>query len=211
MTPPDLVSPALLEIWRKVRAEYPELFERNRRARIDLLHAIYMARGLAALPARPACPSFVFSSRLVAASFAYCTSDAHERMHFVLGLEEGEKLVATELSVLPYAGRSVVHARTDDVQTFRLSIAAHEDEHFLFALVHSHPGRGPNATWPSSIDWHTQRRWEAGRRFVSGVWSRDGYIRFFASAPFEVRIAGAHVEQLESNLFRLQARQARKE
>ena len=123
-------------------------------------------------------------------------------MHFVLGVEHDGVLLGTKFVPIDYSERSIVSASTDDVKTQRMSIQASESGHVVMALIHSHPSMGIQR--PSEVDIRTQRNWETGWRFISGIWSRDGYIRFFSQKlPFSVQILGNHVEQVNADVFKL--------
>ena len=147
---------------------------------------------------------FVFSSVMLAESFSYCTERPEEGMQFVCGVDVDNLLLATKVMNVEYSARSVVYACGEDVATQRMTIDAHETGHLIIGLLHSHPGHGQDANYSSSIDRATQRRWENGRRFISGIWSRDGYLRFFSRRlPFTVRIVGNNIEQISDTLFKL--------
>ncbi len=146
---------------------------------------------------------FVFSSLLLKESFSICTESAEEGMHFFAGIEVDGALVATKLVQFPYATRSIASASGDHLSTHRICIEMHEAGHRLLALIHAHPGSGAHANIPSSVDLRTHARWESQRALVGGIWSRDGYLRFFSSGlDFNVKVIGNHVEQIEKRLFR---------
>lgn len=186
-----------------LRENYPEVFERNLRARVEartvLIRLSPFRRTDTSSPNH-----FLFSSRHLAQSFVYCTATSEEGMQFILGIEHHKVLLGSELVTIDYEHRSPVFAHTEDIATNQMMIQAHESGHLVLALIHSHPGAGLDANHPSSIDHSTQQRWEDSRRFISGIWSRDGYLRFFSNRlPFTVQVVGSHMEKLSPYLFRL--------
>lgn len=151
----------------------------------------------------------VFSTMMLAQSFRVCTETEDEGMHFIAGVEYDGVAVGTHLIPFPYAHRSVAGASGDPRATHRIVIQTHEAQHRLLALLHSHPGSGPRANLPSSIDDRTQRLWERGSRLVGGIWSRDGFLRWYSVAvPFRVELVGSHMEKIDERLFKLVSDQA---
>ena len=172
-------------------------------ARLEFLRQ-FMPRQFVEAPriAQKRVQQFAFSSLMLWDSFRYCTRRPEEGMHFVLGVEQRGVLIGTKLMPIRYNERSIVSASTDDVQTQRMAIKASESGHVVMGLIHSHPGDGIQR--PSGTDMRTQRNWESGWRFVSGIWGRDGYVRFLSDRlQFSVHVLGNHVEQVSDNVFKL--------
>ncbi len=152
----------------------------------------------------PTTRSLVFPAQLLLQSYALCCETPDEGMHLVIGVELEGLAVATNVVPLAYEHRSIAAARGDHRDSHRKCIAIHEAGYRVLALLHSHPGAGPNANLHSAEDSMTQRLWEQATNMVSGIWSRDGYLRFFScSRPFLIQIAGNHMEQLDNELFRI--------
>ncbi len=153
---------------------------------------------------RPSSNVFVFSSMLLHDSFDSATELPQEGMHFVVGYEYDNLLIATRIIPFAYAHRSLAAARGDHQATHHSFIETHEFGHSLLALIHSHPGTGTFSNHPSGEDMQTQRNWELTTKMISGIWSRDGYLRFFSDTfPFSIVVVGSQIEQLEPHLWRL--------
>ncbi len=78
--------------------------------------------------------------------------------------------------------------------------------HTLQAMFHSHPGSGPSSVRESRTDVAAQERFErAGYRVITGIFSRDGYVRFFANGvKFKVQVYGNGVKEVGRNVFKLE-------
>ncbi len=155
--------------------------------------------------------AFVFSSLLLEDSFKLCCEVREkEGMHFIVGIEHDGLLLGTRIVPFTYSHRSIAGAGGDHGATHKISIELHEANHAIVALMHSHPGNGLNANHNSGTDLQTQKRWEQGWPLISGIWSRDGYVRFFSwQLPFSVQVVGNHIEEVEgeNHVFQLKSRQ----
>lgn len=69
------------------------------------------------------------------------------------------------------------------------------------ALLHWHPGQGPSACSPSSIDLATQERIErAGFPAIGMIWTRDRLLRVFSALhPFAVQFVGKGMEIIDGD------------
>ncbi|MBL8745382.1 MAG: hypothetical protein JNK58_03395 [Phycisphaerae bacterium] len=147
---------------------------------------------------------YLFSSAMLRDSFTVCNETRDEGMHFILGIESDATLIGTEIVTFPYSHRSPGGAAGEHGATHRICVDAIESGHRLLAIVHSHPGSGPEANHPSSIDLRTQRLWEPGFGCIGGIWSRSGELRWFsAELEFEVEIKGTHLGPIGPNHWRL--------
>lgn len=77
------------------------------------------------------------------------------------------------------------------------------------AHCHTHPGHGPHANLPSTVDLAYQHRLERIKNIaVGGIFSQDGYLRFFAGDParFRCHIHGNQVKEInpDEHLFQLE-------
>lgn len=165
--------------------------------KIDLLNGVMSHETMAR-------QCFVFSSWMLQESFRICTSSREEGLHFILGVDVDGVSIGTRLATFPYAHRSISGATGDRLATHRVCIETHEAGHRIMAMVHSHPGTGPHATHHSMIDHATHHQWESTTRMIGGVWSRDGYLRWFStSLEFKADVIGTHMEQLNEDLWKL--------
>lgn len=137
---------------------------------------------------------------------ARLTPSANEEMYAVTGVKLDANLVVPSLLVpLEYersspggvaAKPTSSHARLSDLS---------RHGHVLQAMFHSHPGRGPSSVRESSTDVAAQKRFErAGYRVITGIFSKDGYVRFFANdLRFRITVYGTGVKEIEHNVFKL--------
>lgn len=151
---------------------------------------------------------FVFSSLMLRESFELCCEIPNkEGMHFIVGIERGGTLYGTKIIPFQYSHRSFAGAAGEQARTHRIAIDMHEAAHRLIAIMHSHPGWGPDANRHSGTDMQTQGDYEAGWSNISGIWSRDGYVRFFShKLRFGVEVCGSGVMRSseEDNVFKVQ-------
>ena len=152
---------------------------------------------------------FIFSSWMLLDSFHYCTECEDEGAHLIAGIDiEGidnfSTGIGTRLITFPYADKSIAHAQGLHHSTQKITIDAYEGSHRILALIHSHPGNGTWSNYPSLTDLNTQRLWEYTTRMIGGIWSRDGYLRFFSyQMPFKVYIEGSHLEKVSKYVYKL--------
>ncbi len=73
------------------------------------------------------------------------------------------------------------------------------------ALPISHPSRGINSNNPSSTDFSNQERLEKGNyKTIGGIFSRDGYLRFFSDKlQYKISISGKGVENVSKGVYKL--------
>lgn len=142
-------------------------------------------------------------------AFLLCTATTDEGMCFLAGIEVDGLAVGTRLIQAPYSHRSIAAAGADHRSLHRILIELHESGHRLLALLHAHPGNGSHANLPSGVDQQTQRAFEVTTEMIGGIFSRDGYLRWFsASRPFRIQVVGNHVEQINKTLYRLNLEEA---
>lgn len=129
--------------------------------------------------------------------------DEPEWMLAVTGLRIGPFLTLEHWLEVTLRVQSPGHAAADMQDFTRLMVELDEFGSALHAILHSH--RWPGPPRPSSVDLNLQRTLEeAGYPAIQGVFSEDGYIRFFAcSQPFEVWVHGKGVEAHGRFLFHL--------
>lgn len=164
---------------------------------------------------------FLVGSWFLRESFQYCTQrgrnvtnalnllgtgeNNNEWVHYATGIEVGDWRTVDRIVKFSFAQQSVAYVESDAASSRDALIQMAEFGYRLHAVMHSHPGHGANATHPSGIDYDHQRRLERGGYVVvSGIYSRDGFVRFFTDdIQFQIEIFGEGVKQHESNLFEL--------
>ena len=169
----------------------------------ETINTIHVLENL--LPESVKAPNlFIFSSWMLCDSFKMCTASPEEGMLFIVGVEFDGLAIGTRIIPFGYAYRSIIGAAGDHQDTHRICISTHEAGHRILALIHSHPGTGIKANYNSSVDARTQELWELTTKMVGGIWSRDGYLRFFSSKlPFAVKVIGEQMEQINDVIFKL--------
>lgn len=155
-------------------------------------------------PRKTIVDKYVFSSALLLESFRICTETEDEGMHFIVGMEVEGLIVGTHILEFPYDHRSIAGAAGNHLATHRICIDTYESGLRIVALVHSHPGSGTYANYPSSIDKRTQDLWNKTTMLIGGIWSRDGYLRWSANHAFSVNIVGPHLRHLGGDLWEME-------
>ncbi len=101
--------------------------------------------------------------------------------------------------------QSVVYAKATAQSCSDVLIDLCERGYQVQLVAHSHPGSGPEATCPSSIDInYLAKIQDAGSDAVGLIVTRDGYARFFSvRTEFEVSIKGKGVQHVQENVFKI--------
>ncbi len=101
--------------------------------------------------------------------------------------------------------QSVVYAKASAKSCSDVLISLFEKGYKLQIMAHSHPGRGPEASCPSSIDInYLAKIQDAGSDAVGLIVTRDGYVRFFSvRTEYEISIKGKGVQHVEENVFKI--------
>ena len=150
--------------------------------------------------------TYMFSSLFLHECLERLTPGEDEELGVVTGVRVGDLCVPHLLLPLEYefsspcgcaATMSSSHARLREVD---------EEGHTLLAMFHSHPGTGQGSIRESATDIATQERFErAGYHAITGIFSRDGYIRFFSNnLPFRACVHGAGVKEIEKHVFHIE-------
>jgi len=73
--------------------------------------------------------------------------------------------------------------------------------HYVLAVFHSHTSKGISSTTPSSIDYQFLRRMaQIGCCCLGGIFSLDGYVRFFKeNERFDIDVYGKGTEKISDN------------
>ena len=143
------------------------------------------------------------SSRFLRQCHELLTSDPNkcERQHLITGpiTRQGVR-VLSEILDIQYQDQSRVYVRLNP--RHRHSTVVNLDEahgHLLLGVVHNHNTYGPESTKPSGEDLDNQKRFvKQGWYAVAGIFSEDGYVRFFSTCKdFEFEVYGKGVELIE--------------
>ena len=150
--------------------------------------------------------TYVLSSIFLRECLKKLTPGEDEELYAVSGVRVGWVCIPHLLFPLEYefsspcgcvAKMSSSHARLHEMS---------EHGHTLLAMFHSHPGTGRLSVTESPTDIATQERFErSGYQAVTGIFSRDGFVRFFSNnLPFCVKVYGSGVKEVSHHVFRIQ-------
>ena len=157
------------------------------------------------LPITEERPVYLVGSRCLWGCFEHLMSRNTEMLHNVSGVKHDGIYTLERLEPLELDESSPVYARSNLLSTKDTLMGMHQYGYLLTGVFHSHPGLGREAVHPSQIDIKNQKKLEdAGYRCISGIFSKDGWVRFFTvNHPFKVVVEGKGVERVEENLFKL--------
>jgi proteasome lid subunit RPN8/RPN11 len=151
---------------------------------------------------RPGQNTILFSFLTLIETSAFCCADEDEGVCVVAGCDVGDLRIGTNVIPIVCDHRSVIHASASRNEIARVALELAVSGLSIVAVIHSHPGFGRDANHPSGDDLRTQMNWEANTKMVSGIWSRDGYLRFFAAVkPLDVVVVGSNVQEIEPGHF----------
>ena len=100
--------------------------------------------------------------------------------------------------------QSPIYAKATAKSCSDVLIDLFERGYKLQIMAHSHPGRGPEATCPSTTDInYLGKIQDAGSDAVGLIITRDGYVRFFTvRTEYEISIKGK-AQYVEENIFKI--------
>jgi hypothetical protein len=134
-----------------------------------------------------------------------------EVFHYVCGLRlDDGTFVMGHIVPVAFAEQTVVRVRVTNGSNISALEKLDQLGLPLTAHIHSHPGKGPGATYPSITDRRFQERLERGGHVaIGGIFApgerHEAFVRFFAgdSSRFEIDVRGNNVEEVENNVYRL--------
>jgi len=172
---------------------------------INELESLYAALGNDSALSGESPPLYLASSLFLFESFLELTADRKEQLFFVTGPEVSGSFILDQRIRFAHDRRSIGGVTGSHQDSHRALILLESFGHRLLAHFHSHPKTGAEATVPSGVDADFQGRLEqAGHVAVAGIFSRDGWIRFFrTSGPADVRVYGEGVEHHDTGVYRL--------
>lgn len=155
--------------------------------------------------AQPTRAGFVVGSVFLHQMHTYLTRGTTEWMAGITGPTINGTRLLTDRIEIGSERRSVAGVTGDQDAVFKVLIDLEKHGHALHALVHSHRFAGPPT--PSGVDLRMQETFDAGGYgAIQAIFSEDGFVRFFGGKePFSVQVYGTRVEQIDDDLFRLEA------
>ena len=164
------------------------------------------ARELQAVPApSPGGWHVLVSTLFLLDSLAHATGDkqGRERMYLVTGPVTKDGVhVLSRLHEVALAEQSTGYVKLNPHDShFQIIELDEVHGHQLTGTVHSHPGRGADATRPSGTDIANQRRFDVlGIQAIAGICTADGHFRFWSNGkPFTLDVYGKGWQMLEDD------------
>ena len=154
-------------------------------------------------------PLFVINSLMLYECFQLLTRTEDEDLHAVTGSIIGNLRLLEHVIPLSLRVQNVVGAAADNYNLASSLIRLNDFGLRPLAYFHSHPGSGVNATCPSGTDRQTQSTMEeSGSEIIGGIFSRDGYVRFYAnkSEP-NIHVLGRRVRKVGKNVYQLEVKE----
>jgi hypothetical protein len=151
-------------------------------------------------------PKFKTGGRFLHDCLDFLDDSADEMIHYVTGIQTDNTRVLSEIVTFDIETRSPSYVRGDIMSAANSLIMLDEHGYKLHAWFHTHPGNGPGAIHPSSIDLTHQKALEkGGYNVVGGIFARDGYVRFFScDLKYDLEIYGSNVTQIDSTTYKFE-------
>jgi len=150
-------------------------------------------------------PTFAIGSEILYTVYRQLCEIPTESIIFAVGSRYGNAYTVERLAPLKMEKSEVGYACADLQSSTKTLIDLEPYGTLLTCYFHAHPGRGGSANNPSGIDINNHKRLEQGNyHTVGGIFSRDGYVRFFTDQmPFEIRLSGKGIDHVAKNLWKL--------
>ncbi|MBU4031901.1 MAG: hypothetical protein KKD98_03770, partial [Candidatus Thermoplasmatota archaeon] len=157
-------------------------------------------------------PRYLMSSKLIHDLFDYLVEDDEiEKMCQCTGVvdEKTNTIVPTEILKLGMSQRSSIYVKGDRRSINNTYSQLDDYLHSIVIQGHRHPGSGPGATQPSSIDLRNHKDMEMCYPVIGIIFVKGGYFRFFSSDDkFEIEIYGTingkEVVKVDDRTYRIQ-------
>ncbi len=185
---------ALAQLFEQEKSSWPKDFE-SRLAAIDDLQQLSQLLASATADTQkseleektPEKLRFSISTLFLNICHRYLISDKSqfERAHLVTGpiTTDGVR-VLSQLEKVKFDKQSAVYVRADPTETHQKIVTLTDvDGHLPLAMFHGHNMTGADGTKPSDTDIAYQdRQAKIGCDAIGGIFSLDGYVRFFSTA-----------------------------
>jgi len=151
---------------------------------------------------------FLFDSLFLKDCHAMLTAEKRqESLVYATGILSKGVAIPQKLIPLLLAERSGVHAKADPASSHQALVSLEETGHALLAVLHTHPWNGPAAAFGSAIDFATQEAYERqGYPCIGGVFTLDGYVRFFTKRKLpRIIVYGGGIENHGNGLYRIRS------
>jgi hypothetical protein len=201
-----VVSQRLVDNWEKTITEEADFIISVARGREALRETIHdLKKGQERSLAVTAGFRYQISSLFLRDCWEYLKSDPshNERLHLVTGTitADGTR-VLSRIEKVKYEKQGAAYVSADKTDSHQRIISLSENYgHLLLAVFHSHISRGVAATSPSAIDLSfLQRMAQIGCDCLGGIFSLDGYARFFMrNKDFAIDVYGSGIKKIEED------------
>lgn len=150
-------------------------------------------------------PEFKVGSEILYKAFNKLNSIKTESILYAVGNNYGNSYSIERLIDLELDQSELGYAKANPSFSSKSLIELEEYGTLLTCYFHAHPGRGVNSNNPSSTDFSNQERLEKGNyKTIGGIFSRDGYLRFFSDKlQYKISISGKGVEHVSKDVYKL--------
>lgn len=131
-----------------------------------------------------------------------------ESLIYVTGVEAGRYVILDRIISFKMDEQTPVYAKGNAQDTHRVLMQLSVMGYKLLGIFHTHLWEGMGAVNPSSIDITNQGRYEkSGYEAISGIFSKDGFVRFFSnSLDFNMTVYGKEVQEYGNKIYRFNLR-----
>ena len=150
--------------------------------------------------------TFVLDSLFLRTCRRTLTGGPAEELYLVTGVKvDGGMLVPCCLLPMEYEHASPTGVAAKFLSSHEQLRRLARHGHVLHLVVHAHPGTGPDSVQESAVDIAAQDRLErAGYPAISGIFSKDGYVKFFANnTAFRIRIYGSGIKEVRHHVYQI--------
>ena len=153
---------------------------------------------------KPETVTYLVSSLFLHENYDLMRNDPIETFYYVTGPEIGGIKILDRIEKFGYEQRNGAFAKAVTLDSTRILIKLDLHAHRLWGYFHSHIAPGAYGASPSWVDLNLRDTFDrGGYRAIGVIFSRDGFIRFFSSKPFEVIIYGEGVVKINEELYHL--------
>ncbi|MGB9724192.1 MAG: Mov34/MPN/PAD-1 family protein [Chloroflexia bacterium] len=137
---------------------------------------------------------------------AFHTLFPPERLLVIAGRRQG-KTIVLDAAFDVTGNHSGGHVRADPTLLAKALIAMDLSGTHLAAWMHSHPGNGPEAAQPSTVDRHQHQDWlrDYSPDLIGAIAVADGWVRFWGQAlengQIHLRVVGSGLLQEDKDGF----------
>jgi len=150
-------------------------------------------------------PEFKVGSEILYNAFNKLNSIKTESILYAVGNNYGNSYSIERLIELELDQSELGYAKANDKFSSKALIELEKYGTLLTCYFHAHPSKGINSNMPSDIDYSYHKRLESGKyNTIGGIFSRDGYLRFFSDKlQYKISISGKGVENVSKDVYKL--------